>query len=342
MKKALKLTAVALACIALIIALLSVATAVRSRSLRNNFDIPGEKFELENGDRIHFLNTGSGDCMLIESGGRFAMVDSADDSNAHPPKKSTTGAYEDFVIAYIKKVAADGEGRVRLDWILGTHAHSDHISCFDEIILDPDITIGRAYLREYRDEIVNKTERETWDNLEVYTIVVEALKEREVERVSALPSEPWQWGNFTVQFFNTEYNFIPEMDENANSVVTKLTKNGLSALLTGDLNNLVPNNEKRLAKEIGGVDLLKVAHHGYPFSSTWSFLKATGPDISIVTNENTALSLSPFMVQKVYPNVWFRLVWAAKSPHFYTGDHNGVIATFTDDGEIFLTGNIHG
>ena len=32
-------------------------------------------------DKIHFLDTGHSDCIILESDGRFAMIDAAEDSD---------------------------------------------------------------------------------------------------------------------------------------------------------------------------------------------------------------------------------------------------------------------
>ena len=121
---------------------------------RNTQKVPihSEDFsQREGADRIHFLNTGSSDAILIESNGRFALVDAGEDSDypADRPNLIYTG-YEQVVLQYLKDHAADGNGKVTLDFVLATHAHSDHMGGFDTVISDPDITVKRAYLKPYR------------------------------------------------------------------------------------------------------------------------------------------------------------------------------------------------
>ena len=72
-----------------------------------------ETFTYEYGnDRIHFLNTANSDAILIESNGRFALID-AGEGNNNPRRKTAYKGYEDEVRAYIKQVAADGSGTAR-------------------------------------------------------------------------------------------------------------------------------------------------------------------------------------------------------------------------------------
>ena len=87
-------------------------------------------------DCIHFLSTGNSDAILLESGGHFALVDAGEDSdNPRGFDWLVFDGHEEDVLAYLKSHAADENGKVHLDFVLGTHAHSDHIGGFDTVIL---------------------------------------------------------------------------------------------------------------------------------------------------------------------------------------------------------------
>ena len=101
-------------------------------------------------DRIHFLKTGTSDAIILESDGHFAMVDSGEDTdNPRAFEWLNLPGYEQEVLSYLKKAAADENGNVHLDFVLGTHSHSDHIGGFDPVISDPSVTVDRAYLKKY-------------------------------------------------------------------------------------------------------------------------------------------------------------------------------------------------
>ncbi|WP_444243937.1 MBL fold metallo-hydrolase, partial [Eubacterium sp.] len=102
---------------------------------------------------IHFLNTGAGDCIILESNNHFAMIDCAEDTEypADKPHLKAKG-YENEILDYLLKNCADENGKVNLDFVLGTHAHSDHIGGFDTIISDARINVGKAYLKPYDDK----------------------------------------------------------------------------------------------------------------------------------------------------------------------------------------------
>ena len=112
--------------------------------------LPRAPRNLSSPDRIHFLKVGTSDAIVLESDGHFAMVDAGEDTdNPRGFANLELEGHEQEVLAYLKEHAAGKDGKVHLDFVLGTHAHSDHIGGFDTVILDPDVFVSRAYLKEY-------------------------------------------------------------------------------------------------------------------------------------------------------------------------------------------------
>lgn len=106
-------------------------------------------------NRIHFLPV-LGDSILLESNGLFALIDGGEDSDNPKglPNLDYPG-YEQLVIDYIKSVAGDENGKVTLEFVIGTHAHSDHLGGLNSVILDPDIEVKRGYLKRYNEERIS-------------------------------------------------------------------------------------------------------------------------------------------------------------------------------------------
>ena len=310
--------------------LLDIATVIIGNTLAKRYEIKEETFTLENGDdRIHFLNTANSDCILLESNGRFAMIDSGEGDH-NPRRKTEYTGYTERVLTYLKTVAADESGQVNLEFILGTHYHYDHVGSFEEIIKDEKINIGTAYFKEYDPEMGKDMEAYDWGLLDCYNRIIEALKERNITLVQNIPQN-LTFGDFDLEFFNTvNYEDLKGRGDNSESVGTKVTKGGKSAFLAADITG--PSGlEKKLGDKIGHIDLLKVGHHGYYGSSSMSFLDKLTPELAIIPN----------MQGKVYPNVKWNLTMHARIPFYGTYDYNGIIATFTDNDEIILTDNIH-
>ena len=267
--------------------------------------------------RIHFLATGSGDAILLESEGRFALVDAAEDYDN--PKGSPAyvyDGYEAYVADYVKRTAGG-----HLDFVVGTHTHSDHIGGFSTLISDPDITVDRAYLKPYNDEAMAGYER-YWDNQIMYDNMVNACKARDVPLIQdSLDGKSFTLGSMKLTLFNGGVD--PKVkDENANSLGVLVECGGKRAFLAGDIMNS-GGAENRLAGEIGGtLDLLKCAHHGYEGSSAIAFLAKLKPAAVVFTNEQ----------ESVHATVRNRFVSISNSALMATGAFGGVLAVFGEDG----------
>lgn len=282
--------------------------------------------------QIHFLNTGHSDCIILESNGHFAMIDAAEDTD-YPkdmPHLNCQG-YEDVVTEYVLKHCRDKNGKVTFDFILGTHCHSDHIGGFDTIILHPDITIKKAYLKPYRDDNVFIFEAKRWDNQTVYNQMHDALLCKHIPIIEDFENVIEQLGEFKITFFNGKYqkqNSI-KFGENVHSVVTKVSAFGKTALLMGDL-NYKNGQEQKITKQMEHVDLLKVGHHGYFGSTSTRFVMKTRPDIAVITNT----------MKRVSPDVKWKLKHLAHAKIYATADCNGVKIRFPENSALVVQEDI--
>lgn len=310
--------------------ILDIVTVVLGNKYARKYYPDDETFTYEYGDdRIHFLNTANSDAIIIESNGRFAMVD-AGEGNNNPRRKTAYKGYETEVIEYIKKTCVNKNGEIYLDFILGTHCHYDHIGCFHAIISDNEIGIGKAYFKEFNAEIAKDYETENWKIDEIYNTVINDLKNRSIDIINIIPDN-MQFGDFSLDFYNTVTpDELRGEGENASSIGIKLKKGNKTAFLAADITKSC-GLEDLLGEKIGNTDLLKIGHHGYFGSSSQEFLDNLTPEIAVVTNQ----------LGKIYPNVKWNLIMHAKLPIYSTYDNNGIIASFTDNDEIILTKNIH-
>ncbi|MBR5112065.1 MAG: MBL fold metallo-hydrolase [Clostridia bacterium] len=292
--------------------------------------LPAYTEKAEDTNRIHFLKTGCSDAIILESGGHFAMVDGGEDTDnpRNFPGLELAG-YEQEVLGYLKEHCADESGKVHLDFIVGTHAHSDHIGGFDTIISDPGVSVDCAYLKEYDSSKINDYEIEAWDNQEVYDQLVSALRERNTPII--IPdSTPFTFGSFTVTLMNTvDPENSEKVGENDNSLGVLLEKNGTKIFLAGDIDNYT-SDETRLAPQIGKIDLLKVGHHCNSGSSTEDFISALLPGACVITN-NSPLNIDTLA----------GIIKICRHDRVYiTGNENGVVAVIGDNGKIDYYGRI--
>ena len=272
-------------------------------------------------NRIHFLNTGYSDCIILESGGKFAMIDAAEDTDNPKGRPSLNlPGYEKEVVKYLNDNCADEQGNINLEFVLGTHCHSDHIGGFDTVIEQDNVFIKEAYLKPYHHEGIAKYEQERWDNLEVYTQMVDALNKKNIPIIDTFNKKSFSLGEFKITFFNGDY--VPlkrRTGENRNSAVTLVECSGHRALLSGDM-NYTCGGEREISDEVGKVDILKVGHHGYPASTSLYWVKKLDPEIAVICN----------IKSRVFPNVMFKLKSVAKADVYLTPEVNGLIIDMDD------------
>ncbi len=288
-----------------------------------------ENGTLISGNKIHFLNTESSDCIILESNGHLAMIDCAEDSdNPRGFEELELKGFEDRVLKYVKDNFADENGKVHFDFILGTHSHSDHIGGFDTLLADEDITVGKAYLKRYQPYYIKEQEVVEWDNEEVYNQMVEAINARGIPLIQNIPTESFMHGTFKLRFLNTEEPKETDLGENENAVALYVEDGDKKILLMADVNYL-DGDEQAISKELGKVDLVKLGHHGYGYSSGTPFLTRTQPKIAIYTNYRNNATIT----------VRMRVTLNSRSSQYATADYNGIVAVIGE--EIKLYSNIH-
>ena len=254
------------------------------------------------GNRIHFINTkgatGS-DAIILESNGHYALIDMGEDydfpdgSNSRYPARfgiSTNNGYvlEDRLFRHMKYL-----GVKKLDFILGTHVHSDHIGAADEVL--KRYPVGKLYLKKYTDERITSKWR-LWDNLFNYDNALKTAREKGVTVVQDIKAEDsrFKLGDMDIQLYNYKNEYGPDgklkkvYDDNSNSLVAVVTVAGKRIYLGGDLDN-AEGAEDKLGPVIGKVDMMKWNHHyDAKISNTLPFLDSLAPSTVVHTSSSDA------------------------------------------------------
>ncbi|MCM1132785.1 MAG: MBL fold metallo-hydrolase [Ruminococcus flavefaciens] len=203
--------------------------------------------------KVHYIDVGQGDSIFIQSGEDTMLIDCGEIGK------------DDEVKAYL-----DNLGITQIDYVIGTHPHSDHMGCMDKIVEYYDI--GEIILPHLDDSDVPTTKY-----FERFLTAVEnkgmTITEAEADRV--------------IRINTAECRFIaPCSDDysNANnySVGIIMTYGENSFIFTGDAEKLA---EKEMIEsgKLQDIDVYKVGHHGSDTSSSEEFLEVIKPDIAVIS-----------------------------------------------------------
>lgn len=199
--------------------------------------------------RVHFIDVGQGDGILLESRGEFVLIDAGEKD-----KGST-------VLKYIKDCGADS-----LKYVIATHPHSDHIGGLSKVINGIDT---ENFITVETDQSTS-----TWMN------ILKAVDKNDVNYIDAVVGDKYAFGDATFTILaplGDHYNGY-----NNYSVVTMVQCGDIRFLLTGDAEK---ESEKEMidAGEDLRADVLKCGHHGSSTSSSAAFLKAVRPSYAIIS-----------------------------------------------------------
>lgn len=190
-------------------------------------------------DAVTILQVGQGDCILLESNGRFALVDTA-------RKNDQVDLTQRLVVPELLKRKVK-----TLEAVLLTHPDDDHIGGFDT--LQRFFRIGKVVYAEH---------------------FAEDIQVRGVNRMLIQSSKVLQFGDLTLWVWAPPQE-LGEGD-NAGSLVILVSGKSGGVLLTGDL---PVEKEELLLSHIPHrrVDVLKAGHHGSGSSTGWGLLRTLKP-----------------------------------------------------------------
>ena len=254
-----------------------------------------------NGNKIHYINVSptnlGSDAILLESNGHYAMIDTGEDYDfpdgsdpRYPYHDGTNTDYRNVmterVMRHLKNVGVE-----TLDFILITHAHSDHIGNADELM--ENFNVNKVYMKRYSDSRITDKER-LWDSQYNYDKVLAVASQKGIPVIQDISKEQahFSLGDMDIQLYNYENKYTngqltPVVDDNSNSIISVITVNGKRIFTAGDLNNLDYLNEDRYGPIIGKVDMMKFNHHfEAEFSNTTNFLQHLHPSIVVQTSSS--------------------------------------------------------
>ncbi|ACM61009.1 competence protein ComEC [Caldicellulosiruptor bescii] len=191
---------------------------------------------------INVIDVGQGDSSFITYKGFSMLIDTG-------PEYEDFSSLKRIVLPYILK-----RGVAKLDVLVLTHKHSDHMGDFEYLLYEMKV-----------DTIVTSKE--------VYFENAQKFKGQKVVLVDSLK---------VYRYKDLKAYFIPPVEEDENSsVVVKLTLGNFSMLFTGDASY---ESEKEYVKKYNlQTKILKVGHHGSSTATSEEFLENVKPTFAVIS-----------------------------------------------------------
>ena len=196
------------------------------------------------GLKIYFLDVGQADSIFVYNQNTTMLIDAGNNSDGEK------------ICEYLERM-----GITKIDYLVGTHPHEDHIGGLDNVIRNFDI--GTVYMPKKS------------ANTKTFEDVIDSLSDKNLKVTS-----PQIGTKFNVGNASCEVMMVDDTAEDANlsSLVIQMSYGTQKYLFTGDMEK--PNEDKRIWNDI---DVLKAGHHGSNSSSSEDFLKQIKPEITIIS-----------------------------------------------------------
>lgn len=202
---------------------------------------------------VHYIDVGQGDSIYIKSGDTDMLIDCGESGDCEK------------VISYL-----DGMGITDIDYVVGTHPHSDHMGGMSKIV--ENFNIGEMII-PHIDESDTPTTKYFEKFLNACSVKNLSLTEAEIGRKISLG--------------DAELEIIAPCSEDYSNVnnysVTFIMNHGdNSFIFSGDAEKLA-ENEMIESGKLQDIDVYKVGHHGSDTSSSEDFLNVIKPDYAVIS-----------------------------------------------------------
>lgn len=194
---------------------------------------------------VYFIDVGQADSILITNNNHNMLIDAGNNEDGEQ------------VVNFIKDKKIE-----KLDYVVGTHPHEDHIGGLDDVI-NSDIQIEKVLMPKMQ------------TNTKTFEDVLDAIQNKGLKITAPKKGDTYSLGDASLEVMTDSI----ENKKNLNlSSITLLMKYGNNSFLfMGDA-----EKENEQTRQWPNVDVLKVGHHGSKTSSSQEFLNQTKPKISII------------------------------------------------------------
>lgn len=194
---------------------------------------------------IYYLDVGNADSILIRYHNNNVLIDAGNNEDGEK------------LVNYFKSLGVEN-----FKYVIGTHAHEDHIGGMDNII--NSFNIEHFYMPS------------TITTTKTFEDVIDSLTKKNIKFET--PKIDYKFNIEDIEF-KILYIGDNKEDLNKTSIILKMTYKETSYLFTGDATS---EAEKEILNKDIKSTVLKVAHHGSQYSSTAKFLNEVKPKYAII------------------------------------------------------------
>lgn len=199
--------------------------------------------------KIHFIDVGQADSILISLNDSSMLIDAGNNADG------------DLVVDYIKD-----QGIKKLDYIIGTHPHEDHIGGLDNVIYN--FKIDKVLMPKA------STSTKTFED------VLDAISSKNLSVTTPKIGDTYSLNDakFTILSCKNE----DTKDLNSASIVIRLEYEEQNYIFCGDAESDMENEMIKSGLDLNS-NVIKLGHHGSATSSSEKFIKAVNPEVAIIT-----------------------------------------------------------
>lgn len=208
--------------------------------------------------RIHCLDVGQGECIVVKTRDRKAYLFDGGSS-------SRKDVGEKVILPFLKY-----HGIGKMDAVFLSHVDTDHVNGVLQMLQGEKVIVKKVYVPRGQEEAFSE---------KLMSIGMEEV----IELQTVQKGDVWTNQDFSLECLHPSREFLG--GSNDTSACYLLQAGDFRMLFTGDVEEA--GEEKLLEalrrKNITGVDVLKVAHHGSSSSTTEELLKQIRPRLAMIS-----------------------------------------------------------
>jgi len=195
---------------------------------------------------VEFIDVGQADSIYITNNNHHMLIDGGNNKDGS------------LLVKYFKEKNIE-----TFDYIVATHPHEDHIGGLDNIV--KNFNIDNIYMIDLETDYKS------------YTDLIESINKKNIKVTYPNVDDTFTLGEAQLRVIHIDND---KDNINDDSIVLKLIFGHNTFLFTGDITKQA--EEKLLTSNLKS-DVLKIAHHGSPYSTSPAFIKKVDPKYAIIS-----------------------------------------------------------